>query len=369
LSNWKTVTWGDVVTLQRGYDITKDQQVLDGAIPVVSSGGISSYHNRSMNDGPGVIIGRKGTLGRVHYVDGPFWPHDTTLWVNDFKGSLPRFVYYALLAIDPAYLNVGSASPTLNRNHFHPLPVRWPETLSEQRAIAEVLGALDDKIAANKQIALLVDELAMAEFRNISDGRSQDELSSLGSVNVAVSKPKAGRSLRYIDISSVGQGSYAFPDESSWDDAPGRARRVVRPGDTIWSTVRPNRRSHALILDEDPLLIASTGLAVLTPKSERIACLYEATRTEEFVSYLESVAEGSAYPAVRADRFASAPIPDLGEAEWDRFEAFALPLRQRAYSAGVESRHLDVMRDELLPLLMSGKVRVRDAEKVVEGVV
>jgi len=77
------------------------------------------------------------------------------------------------------------------------------------------------------------------------------------------------------------------------------------------------------------------------------------------------VAEGSAYPAVRAERFAGAPIPALKPEEWDRFESFALPLRRRAYGAAVESRCLTAMRDELLPLLMSGKVRVRDAERMV----
>lgn len=157
----------------------------------------------------------------------------------------------------------------------------------------------------------------------------------------------------------VGVGSFAFPEERPWPGAPGRARRALRAGDTVWSTVRPNRRSHALILD-DCELVGSTGLAVLRPHANRVASLFEASRTGAFSRYLESVAEGSAYPAVRVSLFAHAPVPDLTEAEWNEFEVLAMPLRGRAHAAEVENRALTMVRDELLPLLMSGKLRVRD---------
>ncbi|WP_154402802.1 restriction endonuclease subunit S [Nocardioides speluncae] len=240
---------------------------------------------------------------------------------------------------------------------------------SEQWAIAEVLGALDEKIAANDRLILLADELLATRLDVTARGAGFTSLSALASVNVASTRPVPGGSLRYIDIAAVRQGAYDFPPVTPWEQAPGRARRVVGKGDTIWSTVRPNRRSHALILDEDPLLIASTGLAVLHPKVGRVACLYEATRMPAFEAYLLTVAEGSAYPAVRADRFKDAPVPDLANSDWDAFEAFAWPLRERAHAAAVESRSLAATRDELLPLLMSGKVRVKDAEKIVEEVV
>jgi type I restriction enzyme S subunit len=100
-----------------------------------------------------------------------------------------------------------------------------------------------------------------------------------------------------------------------------------------------------------------------------MAGLYEATRSDEFVAYLESVAEGSAYPAVRGDRFADAPVPALDPEEWEEFESFALPRRLRSHAAVVESRALMAMRDGLLPLLMSGKLGVRDTEKAVGAVV
>ena len=93
VSDFFTTTIGEQLTLQRGFDITKKEQ-LAGNVPVVSSGGISSFHNVAKVTAPGVVLGRKGSLGTVYFLKEDYWPHDTTLWVKDFKGNNPRFVYY-----------------------------------------------------------------------------------------------------------------------------------------------------------------------------------------------------------------------------------------------------------------------------------
>lgn len=139
MGEWKKTTIGDQITLQRGIDITRAEQ-RDGAIPVVSSGGVSSFHDTAGAQGPGVILGRKGVVGSVWYVDCDYWPHDTTLWVKDFKGNNPRFVYYFFKsrADEIASMDTGSANPTLNRNHVHPIEILWP-SISLQDRIAETL--------------------------------------------------------------------------------------------------------------------------------------------------------------------------------------------------------------------------------------
>lgn len=128
---WFDTTIGEQITLQRGYDITKSQQRA-GDIPVVSSSGIKSYHNEPKVRGPGVVIGRKGTLGSSFYLDCDFWPHDTSLYVRDFKGNNPRFVYYVFCGLDVKHLDSGSANPALNRNVVHELPVKWPPLASQE---------------------------------------------------------------------------------------------------------------------------------------------------------------------------------------------------------------------------------------------
>jgi type I restriction enzyme S subunit len=234
----------------------------------------------------------------------------------------------------------------------------------EQRAIAEVLGALDDKIAANCKRMETIDLYLAAKFDEIrSRCEQQGFLRDVADINGDSVKPVAGGTLRYIDIASVGVGDYEYPDVSAWEEAPSRARRRVRRGDTLWSTVRPSRRSHALNLSADPLLVASTGLAVLSPRNVGFAYLYEVTKRPAFTTYLESAAEGSAYPAVRADRFGDALIPMFPRAEHDGFEATAAPMRELAHSLEVENRTLSATRDALLPQLMSGDIRVKTAEK------
>lgn len=159
-------TIGDQLLLQRGFDITKKQQE-PGNIPVVSSGGAASYHNKAMVSGPGVVLGRKGSLGTVFYIEGDFWPHDTTLWVKDFKGNNPRYVYYFFKSIADTLkkMDVGAANPALNRNHVHPLPVKWPEN-EVQEYIVKILGTFDDKIELNRQINQTLEQIAQAIFKS-----------------------------------------------------------------------------------------------------------------------------------------------------------------------------------------------------------
>ena len=140
---WVETTIGDQLTLQRGFDITKVQQNT-GEVPVVSSGGIKSYHDKAMAKGPGVVIGRKGTLGKVFYTESDYWPHDTTLWVKDFKGNEPRFVYYLFAGLNVKKLDSGAANPALNRNQVHPIEVTWPQ-VAQQKALVETLDALEEE--------------------------------------------------------------------------------------------------------------------------------------------------------------------------------------------------------------------------------
>ncbi|MFK0255992.1 restriction endonuclease subunit S [Streptomyces sp. NPDC090445] len=283
-----------------------------------------------------------------------------------------RYLYYALKfeTVQADLHNRASGTTVSGIRQPELLKVRIPDPgYPQQKAIASALGALDNKIAVNEHIATTTDRLVSAMFSALIASRSapgEVKISDVALVNSRSVKPKREGAVRYIDISSVGVGFYEWPDRIEWSDAPGRARRLAPAGSTVWSTVRPNRRSHALVLDADEDLVFSTGLAVLTPVSVGPAFLYEATRAPEFQAYLEGTAEGSAYPAVRADLFKEAPLPFPAPEEREKFEEAAMGLRQRAHQAVVESRTLAALRDTLLPQLMSGRLRVKDAERIVE---
>jgi type I restriction enzyme S subunit len=153
----------DLVFFQRGFDITQAQQT-EGSVPVISSSGVTSSHNEARATGPGVVIGRKGTLGSVHYSHVDYWPHDTTLWSKDFRGNNPRFVYFYLHTINFKRFDVGNSNPTLNRNHIHKLPTLIPPSDTQKR-IADILSAYDDLIENNRRRMALLEDAARQLYR------------------------------------------------------------------------------------------------------------------------------------------------------------------------------------------------------------
>jgi type I restriction enzyme S subunit len=162
-TRWKNVTLGEMLTFQRGFDITKKEQE-DGAYPVISSSGTNSTHSAFKVKAPGVLIGRKGTLGKVFYSDCNFWPHDTTLWVKDFHGNEPKFGYYFLRTLGLEQYDCGASNPTLNRNHIHTLPIKWPP-LDVQQRIAAILTVYDDLIENNTRRIKILEQMAQMLYR------------------------------------------------------------------------------------------------------------------------------------------------------------------------------------------------------------
>ncbi|HEY9877399.1 MAG TPA: restriction endonuclease subunit S [Leptolyngbyaceae cyanobacterium] len=146
MSEWKEVELGEFLTFQRGFDIVKRDMKEDGLYDVIFSSGFGGKHDEFRVKAPGVIVGRKGTLGSVFYSETDFWPTDTTLWIKDFHENNPRFAYYFLQTLKFEQYDCGSANPTLNRNHIHTLEIRIPASPQEQASIAAVLSCLDRKI-------------------------------------------------------------------------------------------------------------------------------------------------------------------------------------------------------------------------------
>ncbi len=132
----------------------------------MGSAGQNGFHDTAITQGPGIVIGRSGaSFGQVHFSAVDFWPHNTALYVTDFKGNDPRFAFYFLGALDFDRYNSGSAQPSLNRNFIYPIPVRVPP-LAEQKAIAAVLGSLDDKIELNRRMNATLEAMARALFQS-----------------------------------------------------------------------------------------------------------------------------------------------------------------------------------------------------------
>jgi type I restriction enzyme S subunit len=142
---------GNILQMQRGYDLPVFQ-MKNGDIPVVGSNGILGYHNISKCVYPTITIGRSGSAGKVHYYDKPTWVHNTALYLTDFKGNNPKYLYYLLQLLHLEKLCGSSVIPSLNRNVVYPMMVNFHEKRSEQDQIAKVLTTIDKKIALNRTI-------------------------------------------------------------------------------------------------------------------------------------------------------------------------------------------------------------------------
>ncbi len=387
VSRWRDTTIGNQVTLQRGIDITKAEQ-RTGEVPVVSSGGISSYHDVAQVRGPGVILGRKGVVGSVYYVEQDYWPHDTTLWVKEFHGNEPRFVYYFFkqMASRLAAMDVGSANPTLNRNHVHPTPISWPP-LSEQRAIASVLGTLDDKIELNRRMNETLEEMARALFKSwfvdFDPVRAKME----------------GRQPAGMDDGTANLFPDAFEDSPLGEIPKGWRMGVVEDLVILQRGFDLPKKQRAL--GPYPVLAASgpsgthveckvEGPGVTTGRSGVLGKVFfvhdnywplntslwvkqfDASRplhAYHFLSTLnlKALNAGSAVPTLNRNHVHNLPalIPDIRVIE--AFEELAMPMFSHHRANSRQSETLAALRDALLPKLLSGEVRVGEAEEVVEG--
>ncbi len=141
-------------------------------------------------------------------------------------------------------------------------------------------------------------------------------------------------------------------------EAPGRARRLVQHGEIIWSCVRPNLRSFALLWEPGEDVVVSTGFAVLSAKQVPFSYLYLATTTDDFVSHLSNVATGAAYPAVSGKDFEAAPllVPSLDVLQ--DFDERCLPLLELTSNLARQNVELLEARNSWLPRLMSGEIAV-----------
>jgi len=144
--HWNVLIIKRFSTLQRGHDLTDAEQT-DGPYPVVTSGGISGTHSLFKARGPGVVTGRYGSTGRLFYIEEDFWPHNTSLYVRNFHGNDPRFVWYSLQTIDFAAHSAKAAVPGIDRNDIHVLPVVVPPK-NEQSVIAIFLDHENTKTDA-----------------------------------------------------------------------------------------------------------------------------------------------------------------------------------------------------------------------------
>ncbi len=267
--------------------------------------------------------------------------------------------------------------------------------IEEQRAIACILGTLDDKIELNRRINETLEAMARALFKSWfvdfdpvrakAEGRNPDlpkpladlfpgslvdtelgeipkgwevrTLADLSSLNPEIwSKKTRPDIIHYVDLSNTKWGRIEAVTSYGHRDAPSRAQRVLRPRDTIVGTVRPGNGSYTLIFEEG--LTGSTGFAVLRPlRVEYAEFVYCAATTAENIEALSHLSDGGAYPAVRPEVIAATQVVKPADHMIQRFSRITRPLLTKMAENERESHTLAALRDTLLPKLISGELR------------
>lgn len=364
------------VPVIRGVNLSAEGRFEPGGFTFVSQEKVEGELARNTAIPGDLIFTQRGTLGQVGIVprDYPLYvisQSQMRLRVNPDRFD-PLFIYYAfrtpavVAAIESRAIATGV--PHINLGILGDLKIRVPD-VSVQRAIAALLGALDDKIDCNRRLAKAAVGLAREEFARVREADMViARLGEVAAVNRESRSSDAQGTIEYIDISAVKEGSLTATTRYESQNAPSRARRRVFGGDTIWSNVRPNRRSYLLIVDPPSEFVVSTGFTTLTPTAIGPAFLHCAVTTDSFVEYLTASATGSAYPAVKASTFEQAPIAIPDADDLKAFETVAWTFLKRAHHAHREAKALAEIRDALLPRLMSGAVRVPEVEAHVAAV-
>jgi len=385
---------GDVVNFKRGYDLPESAR-RDGPYPVISSAGISGYHDEYKVRGEGIVTGRYGTLGVMHYYAGDYWPHNTALYVTDFKGNIPKYVYYLLTCL--GHLNTGdkSAVPGVNRNDLHELVVPLITDVTAQREIAAVLSALDAKIDLNNRINAELEALAKTIYdywfvqfdfpdaygrpykssggamvwndtlkREIPAGWSAGSLDDLGQI-VGGSTPSTANPDHF--------GKAMIPWITPKDLSNNKGNKFIARGETDVSEA--GRRSASLTLYPAGTVLMSSR----APVGYLAIALNPVTTNQGFKSFVPSkgyatsfvyytvqrslpaiiqYASGSTFVEISAGVLKSvhAVLPDKSMAA--EFCRRIEPIVERQKQAEQESAELTRLRDWLLPLLMNGQVRV-----------
>lgn len=401
-SNWTNTTIGDFIELQRGYDLTEEER-MPGDIPVFGAAGLNGFHSIAKSKGIGVIVGRSGgSFGQVHLCERDFWPHNTAMFVSDFKGNDRLFTFYLLKSIDFSRYNSGSAQPSLNRNYIYPIPIRVPQP-HEQKKISDVLWKIDSKISLNNRINTELEAMAKTIYDywfvqfDFPDKTGKPYKASGGkmvwSEELKREIPEGWRSGTLSEISDLVRGvSYSANDirDKNEQDVVPILRATNISGNVIdlqnMVYVPSEFVSDKQVLDKfDILITMSSGskdhigkngfyyfdehlafgafCAKLVAKANYRYYLYSYTQSDFMFATIKNESLGTNINNLNGTMVAGFKLPIPPK---ELIEKFNLKVESVFEKIGLnirENQKLTELRDWLLPLLMNGQIKIKDAER------
>jgi type I restriction enzyme, S subunit len=392
MSNWKTKTLGELLSLQRGYDLTAEERKI-GKIPVIGAAGQNGFHNVAKASGPGIVVGRSGgSFGQVHFVKEDFWPHNTAMYVTDFKSNNVYFSYYLLKSLDFDRFNSGSAQPSLNRNFIYPIRVKVPLP-AKQKKIADVLLSIDAKIEINNCINAELEAMAKIlydywfvqfDFPN-KKGKAYKVSGGEMEYNSELKReiPRGWVAKSALEVARLwGGGTPKKAKSEYWNgdipfftptDSDGNVYSLktedyiteqglkfsstkLFPKNTVFITARGS--IGRLALNAVPMAMNQSCYALSAKDDVSYAYLYFLTR--ELIHHLEVKASGSVFDSIVSNDIELTKLAIPGDREIiSSFAKIVEPLFEKIELNTRENERLTNLRDWLLPMLMNGQVTVK----------
>ena len=358
MKDWKEIYFNDFIKLNRGFDLT-NSQLVEGEYPVVNSTEIKFYHKNFKVFGPGVVTGRSGSLGTVQYVEGKYWPHNTTLYVKDFKGNHPKFVYYFLQVMHLENFNSGAGVPTLNQNHLHKQKIIIPEPETQQR-IASILSAYDDLIEVNNQRIKLLEQTARELYkewfvRMRFPGYKQAKFKK----GVPISE---GEVIYFKDFIKLNRG-FDLPEDKVVEGIyPVVASTSIKTYQNQFKVKAPiivTGRSGSLgkvqYVNQDGWP-HNTALYVKDFKGNEPLYVFYTMLGMDF----ESFNSGAGVPTLNQNHLHKLKLWVAGKLLQEKFKKIAEPMNLQIETLQQQNTQLRQIRDRLLPRLISGKLQAKE---------
>lgn len=378
MTQLKEVKIGDILELQRGYDLPIEE-MQTGDVIVAGSNGIIGYHNIARSNNPCITVGRSGSVGKVHFYEQPTWAHNTALYVKDFKGNNPVFLYYFLknLHLDKLFGKSSSVVPSLDRKIVHAMSVPFIEDKEEQLKIASVLSNIDNKIIQDREICRNIEALASQLFNywfvqfDFPDTNGNPYKSSGGIMeyNTLLKReiPKGWEVKPLSEIANICRGSIITEAQT----VQGDVKVVAAAVSYSYFHNAANRKANVITISSsganagymnfwrEPIFASDCMTIQCESDIDTILTYYQ---LRLYRNGIMQRSHGSAQPHVYPSDIQSLPFVCVPKEYRDKIENLYITWNREIANKSKEIEQLVKQRDALLPVLMNGQVSVRDVK-------
>lgn len=365
-TTWSLKRIKDIAPLQRGYDLPSTE-LKEGDYPVCYSNGIGNYHNEYKVTGPGVFTGRSGTIGNVFYVEENFWPHNTSLWVTDFKGNDEKYIYYLYQYIKLERFNAGTGVPTLNRNDVHAYKIPIPNEKREQKKISSILSTWDKAIELKEKLIEQKKEQKKGLMQKLLTGEvrlpgfdGEWEQVRLGTV-IEECMEKTTVNNQYPVLTSSRKGIFLQEEYFSKQVASENniGYKVVRKGDFTYRTMSDDGNFVFNQLEEYEVGIVSPAYAVFKATNINPLFLKSILNSYDFKKNILRNVQGGTRLSYKYSDLKNTVVKVPPKEEQSAIAEVIFNIENNLNLLEQELEALKQQKKGLMQLLLTGKVRVQ----------